>query len=42
MDNIEALSPKPDEFVENKNSRHPKDYGFFSERKCGSVSTFME
>ncbi|MEI3791474.1 MULTISPECIES: peptide MFS transporter [unclassified Chryseobacterium] len=24
MDNIEALSPKPDEFVENKNSRHPK------------------
>jgi len=24
MDNTEALSPKPDEFVENKNSRHPK------------------
>ncbi|KMQ58556.1 amino acid transporter [Chryseobacterium angstadtii] len=24
MDNIEALSPKPDELVENKNSRHPK------------------
>lgn len=24
MDNIEALSPKPDEFVENKGSRHPK------------------
>ncbi|MBK1895311.1 peptide MFS transporter [Chryseobacterium paridis] len=24
MDNIEALSPKPDEFVENKSSRHPK------------------
>ncbi len=24
MDNIEAISPKPDELVENKNSRHPK------------------
>jgi len=24
MDNTEALSPKPDEFVEKKNSRHPK------------------
>lgn len=24
MDNTEALSPNPDEFVENKNSRHPK------------------
>ncbi len=24
MDNIEAINPKPDEFVENKNSRHPK------------------
>lgn len=24
MDNIEALSPKPDEIVENKGSRHPK------------------
>ncbi|WP_370900532.1 peptide MFS transporter [Chryseobacterium gossypii] len=24
MDNTEALSPKPDEFVENKSSRHPK------------------
>ncbi|WP_027386652.1 peptide MFS transporter [Chryseobacterium gregarium] len=24
MDNIEALSPKQDEFVENKGSRHPK------------------
>lgn len=24
MDNTEALSPKPDEFVENKSSKHPK------------------
>lgn len=24
MDNTEALSPKPDEFVENKGSKHPK------------------
>lgn len=24
MDNIEALNPKPDEFVENKGSKHPK------------------
>lgn len=42
MDNTEALSPKQDEFVENKGSRHPRDCGFYSEQKCGSVSTFME
>jgi proton-dependent oligopeptide transporter, POT family len=42
MDNTEALSPKPDEFVENKNSRHPKGLWVLFGTECGSVSTFME